>query len=69
MGVNNLGYGLGGALGAWLAGYIYDVSGSYILAFTIAVICLLISIVVLWLAAPRKVRIVGGQVKRQQPAP
>ncbi|MFC1957545.1 MFS transporter [Chloroflexota bacterium] len=68
MGVNNLAYGLGAAFGAWLAGYIYDISGSYILAFSIGVICLLLSIAALWIAAPRKVRIAGGKVKREQPA-
>ncbi len=66
MGVNNLGYGLGAAFGAWLAGYIFDVTGSYTLAFTIAILLMIGSIAFLWAAAPRKVRLVGGKVRLQQ---
>ena len=69
MGFNNLGYGIGGALGAWLAGYIFDVSGSYTLAFTIAILSLVGASAFLWAAAPRKIKIVGGKVPRQQSYP
>ncbi|MFC1957877.1 MFS transporter [Chloroflexota bacterium] len=68
MGVNNLSHGAGGAIGAWLAGYIFDVTGSYTTAFTISFLCLIGAVAFVWAAAPRKVRIVGGKVKRQQPA-
>ena len=66
MGFNNLGYGLGGALGPWLAGYIFDVTGSYTLAFIISILSLIVGIALMWAAAPRKVRLVGGKVRLQQ---
>jgi MFS family permease len=48
------GIGLGGALGPWLGGYIYDVSHSYHAAFIIAMAAFAIGCVSFWLAAPRK---------------
>lgn len=57
------GQGMGGAVGAWVAGYIFDATGSYMAAFAVAVACILISIVFLWLAAPRLVR----RVVREKP--
>ncbi|NWG02018.1 MAG: MFS transporter [Syntrophaceae bacterium] len=48
--------GLGAALGAWVPGYIYDQSQNYFWAFMIALILNLISILLVWLAAPRKSR-------------
>lgn len=55
-GVVNMGSGLGSALGAWLAGYIFDVTGSYVGAFAVAAASSLSAAVFLWIAAPRKVR-------------
>jgi sugar phosphate permease len=52
----NLFSGFGNALGAWLGGYVYDVTGSYAIAFGVAVAGKLASAVALWLVAPRKVR-------------
>ncbi|MFC1932242.1 MFS transporter [Chloroflexota bacterium] len=69
MGFNNLGYGVGAAIGSWLAGYIFDVSGSYTLAFVIVVLCLIVSAILIWAAAPRKVRVVGGKVRQRQYSP
>ncbi len=51
-----VGQGMGGAIGAWMAGFIFDLTGSYMAAFAVAVACILISIVLLWRAAPRLVR-------------
>jgi MFS family permease len=53
--------GLGGALGPWLAGWIFDVSGDYRLAFTAAILAAALAVACCWLAAPRKVRRVGGR--------
>ena len=53
----------GGAAGPWMTGVIYDVTGSYRTAFWLAMVCCFISIVAIWLAAPRKVRLVQGQIK------
>ena len=54
----------GSALGPWLIGVMHDVSGSYALAFWIACGLSVVSIAAVWLAAPRKVRRVAGQVER-----
>jgi len=48
--------GLGGALGAWVAGYIFDQTLSYFWAFVLAIVFNLISILLVWLAAPRRFR-------------
>jgi MFS family permease len=52
----------GGAAGPWIAGVVHDVTGSYQLAFWIAIALSLLSAVTIWLAAPRKVRAVAGRV-------
>ena len=51
---------MGGAVGPWLTGAIYDATGSYALAFWIGIGCSLFSALAIWLAAPRKVRAVAG---------
>lgn len=48
--------GFGSALGAWLGGYVYDLSGSYMIAFGVAVAGNAASAGALWIVAPRKVR-------------
>jgi MFS family permease len=55
---------LGGAAGPWIAGIIYDATGTYSLAFWIAAGCSLISILAIWLAAPGKVRAVAGRTEK-----
>jgi len=55
---------LGGAVGPWLAGALYDATGSYLPAFWIAAGCSTISALAIWLAAPRKVRAVAGRADR-----
>jgi nitrate/nitrite transporter NarK len=57
---------LGAGLGPWVTGALYDRTGSYTQAFEIGVILSLVSIICIWLAAPRKVRVVAGQVARLQ---
>jgi len=52
----------GGAVGPWLTGAIHDATGSYALAFWIAIGMSSLSAVAIWLAAPRKVRAVAGRV-------
>jgi MFS family permease len=46
--------GVGGAFGAWVGGYLFDKTGSYLWAFGIAVIAGLLSCVFMWTAAPRR---------------
>jgi MFS family permease len=52
----------GSALGPWLTGVVHDVGGSYAPAFWVAAGLSLVSIAAVWLAAPRKVRVVAGRV-------
>jgi MFS family permease len=54
----------GGAAGPFVTGAIYDVTGSYTLAWWIAIGCSTLSAIAIWLAAPRKVRVVAGRVDR-----
>jgi len=58
----------GGAAGPWLTGALHDATGSYTLAFWIAFGASLVSALAIWLAAPRKVRLVAGRVARAGPA-
>jgi len=55
-GVLLTGLGIGGFIGPWLGGYIYDISGSYYSAFVIGIICLCIACVAFWIAAPRNAK-------------
>jgi MFS family permease len=54
----------GGAAGPWVTGTLYDATGSYTLAFWIAIGCCALSAGAIWFAAPRKVRAVAGRVKQ-----
>jgi cyanate permease len=55
---------VGGAAGPWVMGALYDATGSYTLAWWIAIGCSGLSAGTIWLAAPRKVRAVAGRVHR-----
>jgi len=48
------GFGIGGVIGPWLGGYIYDISGSYISAFILSMACFGVAGIAFWIAAPRK---------------
>jgi len=54
----------GGAAGPWIAGAVHDVTGSYRLAFLLIIGCCIVSALAIWIAAPRKVRLVPGQAPR-----
>ena len=54
--------GVGAALGPWITGWLFDRMGSYDVAFFVAIVICVISIVTMWLAGPRKVRLVAGRV-------
>ncbi len=47
------GVGLGGAIGPWLGGYLYDISGTYQVAFLISMGAYALAGISLWIAAPR----------------
>ena len=55
---------VGGATGPWVTGALYDATGSYALAFVLAIGASALSALAIWLAAPRKVRAVAGRVQR-----
>jgi MFS family permease len=52
----------GGAAGPWFAGVIHDATGSYRLAFLLIIACCAVSAIAIWIAAPRKVRVVAGRL-------
>jgi MFS family permease len=53
--------GLGGAFGAWVAGFIFDVTGSYVPVFCIMIGCAVTDCLIVWWVAPRRIRIVSGR--------
>jgi sugar phosphate permease len=55
---------LGGATGPWLTGALHDATGEYTLAFSLAIGFSVLSAVAIWLAAPRRVRVVAGRVSQ-----
>ncbi len=57
-----LGAVMGGAAGPWITGLLYDWTGSYDLAFWIALALSIVSAAAIFIAAPRKVRLVAGRV-------
>jgi MFS family permease len=58
----------GAGLGPWVTGLLYDRTGSYVIGFWLAIGWSIVSAVAMWLAAPRKVRVVAGRVRSPAPA-
>jgi MFS family permease len=56
----------GGAAGPWVTGFLHDLSGSYTLAFIIGIAVSGFSAFAIWMASPRKIRAVAGQLHRAQ---
>jgi len=52
---------VGGAFGVWLGGFLHDHVGNYIPFFIIVIACALLACFNIWIAAPRKIRIVPGK--------
>ena len=65
-GMVEAGIGLAGAIGAWIAGFIFDKTQSYFWAFILVIVVLLVSALFVWLAAPRKARM-GSVVRVSHP--
>ena len=42
--------GLGGAIGAWLGGFLFDMTHSYAVAFWVSLACLIVSVFIVWAA-------------------
>jgi MFS family permease len=57
------GFSAGGAIGPWLGGWLFELSGNYSIAFVICIILYALACGSIWLAAPRKVRLVPGHAK------
>ena len=55
---------MGGAVGPWATGALFDAYGDYTVAFLIGIAVSVVSALTIWLAAPRKVRAVAGQIRR-----
>jgi MFS family permease len=51
-----LAFALGGAIGPWLGGWLFEIDGNYFLAWLVAIILYALACVAAWMAAPRKVR-------------
>jgi MFS family permease len=51
----------GGAAGPWMAGVVHDRTGSYRLAFILIIAFCLVSVIAIWIAGPRKIRLVSGR--------
>ncbi len=59
--------GMGGAFGAWFAGFLYDQVGHYLPAFIFLIACALFSCLSIWWAAPRRIRMVPGKKHIHKP--
>jgi len=55
------GMGIGGGIGPWLGGYIYDISGSYSSAFVLCMVCFGLACIAFWIAAPRNAANLQGK--------
>ena len=51
-------FAIGGTIGPWLGGWLFELQGNYRLAFTVAMVMSGVACAAIWLAAPRKVRCV-----------
>jgi MFS family permease len=56
----------GGAAGPWVTGLLHDHTGNYTIAFAVGIAVSGISAAAIWLASPRKIRAVAGQLHRAQ---
>ncbi len=49
-------FAVGGTIGPWLGGWLFELTGNYFFAFMVATVLFAVACAALWLAAPRKVR-------------
>ena len=57
--------GTAAGVGPFITGAFFDVQGDYRMAFGVAIIISFVSIFAMWMAAPRKVRLVAGQIGKK----
>jgi MFS family permease len=58
-GLSILGFGLGGTIGPWMGGLIFDSAGTYVPAFMLVIAAFALSIACFWVAAPRHIRLIA----------
>jgi MFS family permease len=56
----------GGAVGPWVTGLLHDWTGTYVAAFWIALAFSIVSALAIFIAAPRKVRLVAGRMPKTE---
>jgi MFS family permease len=59
-------FAIGGALGPWLGGLLFELTGNYRVAFIIAGVLCVLAGAAFWLVAPGKVRLVPGKVRLEE---
>ncbi|MGH7389720.1 MAG: MFS transporter [Candidatus Rokuibacteriota bacterium] len=67
LGAAHGGGGLGGFIGPFLGGWLFDVTGSYRIAFAVAALAIAAAAVAVWIAAPRGARAAGRAARRIGP--
>ena len=63
IGFVNIGYGSGNAIGRWFGGYVFDTFGNYVPAFITAITMMASAGICMWIASPRKIRVVHNRRK------
>ena len=53
----------GGAAGPFFTGLLHDWTGTYTIAFALGIVFSVVSTIAVWIAAPRKVRVVAGSLR------
>ena len=56
MSIQSIGFGIGGAMGAYLGGYFYDQMGTYFVSFLLSLSIIIISVFSIWIATSRRCR-------------
>lgn len=51
-----LGFGLGGIIGPWFGGFVFDTTKNYSTALIVAILVTCVAFTLFWIAAPRKIR-------------
>ncbi len=54
VGMMVMGFAMGGTLSPWLAGYLFDTTGSYQSTFVLLIVGMLVTAALMWFVAPRK---------------
>lgn len=49
-------FAVGGSIGPWLGGWVFEATGNYLPAFLVAMVLFAVSCIAIWLVGPRRVR-------------